>query len=328
MEALTISQVSKDFGVSTRMLRYYEQMGLLQSFRREDYAYRMYDEAALYCLRQVLILRKLRIPVKKIKLILKNPNATSAIDIFRQNIRELDEEIAALSTIKDILSRFVDELQKTADIRLPRLMTYDGVLLASIESLPLTSINFKEDRTMYKLKKAEESLLKLSDVRIIYLPPGAVAAAHHIEDDPEEHTGRMIDEFVRDTGLCKVKPDLRHFGFNNPNPVNETDTHGYEMWVTIPDNMDVPPPLTKKHFTGGLYAAHMIAMGNFNEWGQLYEWVMKSEKYEYAGDTKDQEHMCGCLEEHLNYIGHAALDYTEPEDMQLDLLIPIKERSK
>lgn len=43
----TISQVSKNFGISTRMLRYYEQLGLIESFRREDYAYRMYNEAAI-----------------------------------------------------------------------------------------------------------------------------------------------------------------------------------------------------------------------------------------------------------------------------------------
>lgn len=34
-------------GISTRMLRYYEQIGLIKSFRREGYAYRVYDEEAI-----------------------------------------------------------------------------------------------------------------------------------------------------------------------------------------------------------------------------------------------------------------------------------------
>ena len=328
MEAMTISQASKSFSISTRMLRYYEQVGLIGSFRREDYAYRMYDKTALSRLRQILILRKLRIPIKQIQEILQKPDAITAIEVFQQNISELDDEIAALSTIKSILSRFVDELQKAADIQIHSLITQDDTILASIEFLSLTSINFKEDRTMDKLKKAEERLTKLNDVRIVYLPPATVAAAYHIGDDPEQHAHTMIDKYVRDTGLCKNKPDLRHYGFNHPNPVDETGYHGYEIWVTIPDDMEVPFPLTKKHFAGGLYAAHMIAMGNFNEWEWLFDWVSKSEKYEFAGDMQDQEHMCRLLEEHLNYVNHVYLNNTEPADLQLDLLMPIRERIK
>lgn len=325
METMTISQVSKSFGISTRMLRYYEQAGLIESLRRDDYAYRMYDDAALSRLRQILILRKLRIPLKQIKVILQRPDAVTAIEVFRQNISELDDEITALSTIRSILSRFVDELQNTADMKIHCLITQDDIMMASIESLSLTSINFREDRTMDELKKAEENLSRLNDVRIIYLPPATVAAAHHIGDDPESHTYKIIDQFVRDTGLCKIKPDLRHYGFNHPNPVDETGYHGYETWVTIPDDLEVPPPLTKKHSAGGLYAAHMIAMGNFNEWEWLFDWVNRSEKYEFAGDMQDQEHMCGLLDEHLNYVSHINSGNTEPEDLQIDLLMPVKE---
>lgn len=41
-------------------------------------------------LRQVLILRKLRIPLKYIREILKDPHATAAIGIFEKNIAQLD----------------------------------------------------------------------------------------------------------------------------------------------------------------------------------------------------------------------------------------------
>lgn len=328
MEVMTISQVSKSFGISTRMLRYYERFGLIESLRRDDYAYRIYDESALSRLKQILILRKLRIPLRQIKAILQRPDAVTAIEIFCQNISELNDEIIALSTIRSVLSHFIDELQKKADLQIHSLITNDGEILNSIESLSLTSINFKEDRTMDNLKKAEESLSKLDDVRIIYLPPATVAAAHYIGDEPESHTNKMIDQFVRETNLGRLKPDLRHYGFNHPNPVDATDSHGYETWVTIPDNLDVPVPLVKKHFAGGLYAAHMIAMGNFNEWEWLFDWVNKNEKYEFAGDLRDQEHMCGLIDEHLNYVSHIYLDITEPEDLQLDLLMPVKERSK
>ncbi|MGM1049203.1 MAG: hypothetical protein ACQEXX_24105 [Bacillota bacterium] len=46
--------------------------------------------------------------------------------------------------------------------------------------------------------------------------------------------------FMIQTNLKEMKPDLRHFGFNHPNGVKPDGTdHGYERWVTIPDNMEV-----------------------------------------------------------------------------------------
>ena len=326
MELMTVSQVSRSLGISTRMLRYYEQAGLVESLRQEGYAYRIYDEKAVLRLKQILLLRRLRIPVRQIKAILLKEDAVAAIEIFRENIRNLHEEMTALSVVKEILNHFVEELSRTAELPLEKILLKDDVLADSIESFGLISINFKEDQTMEKLKKAEAGLSRIGDVRIIYLPPSAVAAAHYVGDEPEIHVNEMLDRFVRETGLHRRKPDLRHYGFNHPNPTDATGFHGYESWVTIPEDMEVPAPLVKKLFVGGIYAAHMISFGSFNEWDLLLNWVNSNEKYEFAGDMADQEHMCGLLEEHLNYISHVELANTEPEEFQLDLLVPVRER--
>ena len=326
MELMTVSQVSRSLGISTRMLRYYEQAGLVESLRQEGYAYRIYDEKAVLRLKQILLLRRLRIPVRQIKAILLKEDAVAAIEIFRENIRNLNEEMTALSVVKEILNHFVEELSRTAELPLEKILLKDDVLADSIESFGLISINFKEDQTMEKLKKAEAGLSRIGDVRIIYLPPSAVAAAHYVGDEPEIHVNEMLDRFVRETGLHRRKPDLRHYGFNHPNPTDATGFHGYESWVTIPEDMEVPAPLVKKLFVGGIYAAHMISFGSFNEWDLLLNWVNSNEKYEFAGDMSGQEHMCGLLEEHLNYISHVELANTEPEEFQLDLLVPVRER--
>lgn len=63
MELQTISQVSKNYGISVRTLRYYEQVGLVSSIRNNSNAYRFYDEAALKRLHFIIILRKLRVSV-------------------------------------------------------------------------------------------------------------------------------------------------------------------------------------------------------------------------------------------------------------------------
>ncbi|MEG0577509.1 MAG: effector binding domain-containing protein, partial [Bacilli bacterium] len=315
----------KSLGISTRMLRYYEQVGLISSYKKDDYAYRMYDENMVERLKQILLLRKLRISVKQIKIILLNENALETIKIFQQNISELNEELTALSTIKEILLQFIVEISETTHLPLLQLIENNEGLMNTIDSLSIITINFKEDQMMKNLKKVNDNQ-KFNDVRILYLPPSTVAAAHHIGDDPETHSNNLIDQFVRETKLSEIKPDLRHYGFNHPNPVDETGYHGYETWVTIPPDFDVPAPLIKKEFKGGLYAAHMIHFGNFNEWEGLAEWVNNNDKYEFAGDWSDQEHMCGLLDEHLNYYSHIHLENTEPENMQLDLLIPVREK--
>lgn len=328
MEEMTVSQVSRSLGISTRMLRYYEKAGLIKSSWREGYSYRVYDEKAVSRIKQILLLRKLRIPVRQIEIILNNTNAVAAIEIFRQNMDELDEEITALSTIRDILNHFVEELSKTTELPLEDIMPQDDTVLAAIESLGIISINFKGEQTGEKLRKADERLSKINDVRVIYLPPAIVAASHYVGDEPEMHANSLLDHFIEEADLGKRKPDMRRYGFNHPNPVDETGYHGYETWVTIPDDMEVPAPLEKKRFVGGLYAAHMISFGNFQEWNPFLEWVMKNETYEFAGDLEDQEHMCGLLEEHLNFYNHIGKPELHIGHLQLDLLIPIKEKER
>lgn len=326
MEEMTISQVSRSLGISTRMLRYYEKVGLISSSRQEGYSYRIYDDNAVTRIKQILLLRKLRIPVRQIEIILNNTNAVATVEIFRKNIDELDEEITALSTIRDILNHFVEELSKATELPLKNIISTDDNILAAIESLDLISINFKEEQSADKFKKADERLSKINDVRIIYLPPATIAASHYIGDDPESRANFLIDNFVKESALRKIKPDLRRYGFNHPNPVDETGYHGYEAWVTIPDDMEVSEPLEKKQFCGGLYAAHMITFGNFNEWDAFLEWIMKNDRYEFAGDLQDQEHMCGLMEEHLNFYSHIEQPDVDLEQLQLDLLMPVKEK--
>ena len=113
MKLMTISQVTKAFNVSTRMLRYYEQIGLLPSQRREDYAYRVYDENAVRRLQYIIVLRKLRIPLKQIELIFKAPEQIQIIEIFQKNIEELNDEITSLNIIRDVLNVFVIRLNES-----------------------------------------------------------------------------------------------------------------------------------------------------------------------------------------------------------------------
>jgi DNA-binding transcriptional MerR regulator len=321
MDLQTVGHVSKTFGISTRMLRYYEQIGLVQSLRKDDYAYRVYDDESMKRLQQILILRKLQIPIKQIKVILNNPDAATATEIFNENIKTLNNEITALETIKSALEIFVAKIEELATVRLNFNLLTDETVIKLAQSLSLTQKNVKEHMTMNDLNKANEVLgsLKDKDVRIVYLPPATVLSHHAVGDDeqgrqPEDQHDPILDNFEKE--LAKTKPDFRHYGFNH----GVNGVHGYERWITIPDYMEVAPPFSKKYFPGGMYAACVLPVDPWEEgWGLLEEWISNNDKYEpdYNGVWD------GWLEEHTT----AAAIITGAE-MYIDLLLPIKLRTK
>ena len=325
MGLMTISEVTKVFNISTRMLRYYEQVGLLPSQRKEDYAYRVYDENAILHLQYIIVLRKLRIPLKQIALILKTPELTNVIEIFRKKIVEINDETTALNIIRDVLQVFASRLNKSTGTTIKLDLFQDADIIKVIEPLTLSRINFKEERSMEELNKASEILGKLQNVRIVMLPPCTVASYHFIGENPEETVGTEVDKFVGESRLYEKKPDARMFGFNHPNPSSNTPHHGYEDWVTISDDMEVPAPLVKKRFEGGMYAAHTIVFPDFHEWKLLSKWVEESDKYDSNYSEQGEEIMGGCLEEHLNWIYSSHMGWPKNGiDGHIDLLLPIK----
>lgn len=322
----TISQVSKQYHISTRTLRYYEQIGLITPTKKDGYACRTYDTDVIIRLRQIILLRKLRISLKQIREILEDRNAEKLMEEFERSLTEIEAEMTALSTIRDVIKSYMEKL----DISMEKTALLDDEnLLNIVDSLTITKTNIKEEKSMTELNRADEKLNRLTDrdVRIVYLPPASVAAVHCVGGMPETKTGDLLFSFIKDNHLAQIKPDFRHYGFNHPNgSLPDGSDHGFERWVTIPDNMEVTAPFVKKRFPGGLYGAHMIPMGAFEEWNYLYEWAAGHEKYEIVWG--DPECMNGFMEEHLDAIHHYLWTHEECDRrLQLDLLIPIKEKA-
>lgn len=151
--------------------------------------------------------------------------------------------------------------------------------------------------------------IDIDNIRVVYLPPATVASINSVGNEPipEDVTVDLLFDFIESSNLSEIKPDFRHFGFNI-----QGDEHGYERWVTIPDDMEVPTPLEEKQFEGGLYVAYTVPMDAFYEWQPFIEWVNVNEEYEIVWE-KD------FMEEHLNSVNYS--NWTH-----LDLLIPIKDK--
>lgn len=97
---MTIHEVSKLTGVSIRTLQYYDSIGLLHPAEYTESGYRLYDDAALEKLQQILLFRELEFPLKEIKQIIQSP------DFDRS--KALEQQIALLTLKKEHLENLID----------------------------------------------------------------------------------------------------------------------------------------------------------------------------------------------------------------------------
>ncbi|MDD6039098.1 MAG: effector binding domain-containing protein [bacterium] len=318
----TVTQVSRECSVSPRMLRYYEKLGLIESKRKEDYSYRIYDAETVGRIKMILLLRKLRVSLKDIEAILKDKKQEQVLKILQSNIAELDEEIEAMDTIRKVLTMIVARYREEQYTLLA-----DSELVEMIDSLAPAKKQIQEAMTMNDVNKSNEVLNKNLNVRVLMLSSYTVASCRTQGENPEEAVGDKVTEFIQSSHLFEKKPDARMFGFNSPNPgVLPNGEHGYEVYVTIPEDMVLPEGFEKKQMEGGLYAALTIKFPEFHLWEDLIKWAENHEKYE--PDWKaGPEVMHGMLEEHLNWVYAAHMGWPENGiDGQIDLLLPIKTR--
>lgn len=88
MEALTVHEVSKLAGISVRTLHHYDKIGLLTPATRTDAGYRLYSEADLARLQQILLFRELEFPLDEIRGIIDSP-AFNRAEALKQQIQLL-----------------------------------------------------------------------------------------------------------------------------------------------------------------------------------------------------------------------------------------------
>ena len=321
MELQTVSQVSKTFGISAQMLRYYERSGLLKSLRKDDYAYRVYDDENIKRLQQIIILRKLQIPVKQICVVLNSPGAATAIEIFKANISELQAEINALETIKSALEIFVAKIAELAAVRLNLNLITDESVMKLAESLSLIQKNVKEIKTMNDLNMASETISRAKEnlVRVVYRASETVAKMWCEGcDPPDENAKNTMEKFIRSTGLFERKPDFKVFSHG------VGDESGAWFFVTIPDDLEVSTPFEKAKFEGGLWAVVTVTRENNDGWAAIDEWIPKSDKYSWNPGVRPRH------EVYFNPLNVCGLQNTELFNTvfnhgYLDIYIPIKE---
>ncbi len=120
----TVHEVSKLTGVSIRTLQYYDKIGLLKPAEYTESGYRLYDDAALEKLQQILLFRELEFPLKDIKEII---NST---DFDRK--KALEQQIGLLEIKKEHIENLLN-LCRTIKMRGVRHLSFKAFDSAKLD---------------------------------------------------------------------------------------------------------------------------------------------------------------------------------------------------
>ncbi len=105
-----IGEVSKKFGISIRLIRYYDSIGLLHPSFKDGNGYRYYNTSDLFQLEQILLLQMLNFSLQEIKELLASNNISEELIIQEEFIAN---KIKYLSQIQESIKRIRSENTNT-----------------------------------------------------------------------------------------------------------------------------------------------------------------------------------------------------------------------
>jgi len=112
---MKIGDVTNKFGISHRSLHYWENAGILKSSRAEN-DYRYYDDENLLKIKQIVLLRKLRLSIPSIQEIFTSEKLSKIISVFTDHLDETKKETEQLNALGVILRQLLNMLKDRQDM--------------------------------------------------------------------------------------------------------------------------------------------------------------------------------------------------------------------
>ena len=111
----TVKELSKISGISTRTLRYYDQIELLVPPRLNSNGYRIYGDNEVDILQQILFYRELGVSLGEIKKLLSFPDGEKE-KALQEHLTELVRKKARIETLIDNVSDTIKSLKRKVAI--------------------------------------------------------------------------------------------------------------------------------------------------------------------------------------------------------------------
>lgn len=107
---LKIGEAAALYGVSNRTLRFWEDAGLLKSSRMEN-DYRYYDAQNLKRIEQILLLRKIDLPIRDIQRIFATGEFTAVVGALEEHLKATNRKADELNALGAAIGQLLVVLQ-------------------------------------------------------------------------------------------------------------------------------------------------------------------------------------------------------------------------
>ena len=120
--AYTVKQVAAMSGVSVRTLHFYDETALLKPAYTKANGYRIYEEAQLLMLQQILFYRELGFELKRIKKVLGQPKFQKAAAL-RSHRKVLEKNVTRTRMLIETIDKTIQHLKGTKKMKSEELFT-------------------------------------------------------------------------------------------------------------------------------------------------------------------------------------------------------------
>jgi len=194
----TVQKLSRMAGISTRTLRYYDEIGILRPARINSSGYRIYGTSQVDTLQQILFYRELGISLDNIKDIITNSSFDSA--------EALKEHLGKLLSKKEQLEILIANVEKT-------IAASEGRI----------SMSDKEKFEGFKQKMIDENEEKYgSEIREKY-------GKETINESNKKMKNMTKDEYEKIQKLSEEVNEALRLAFENGDPAGELSQKACEL---------------------------------------------------------------------------------------------------
>ena len=123
---VTIGKAASLTGISAKMIRYYEEAGVLKKAKRTDAGYRLYNQAQLQQLGFIRRSRNLGFSMAEIQSLLKfwlnsDRESRQVKQLAQNHLQDINEKILALEQMKTVLQELADKCDGDDNAKCPIL---------------------------------------------------------------------------------------------------------------------------------------------------------------------------------------------------------------